>query len=70
MWVGGGGDGARRTRSRVVVTGTKSQWNMDLMDMVDLFRKNDEYKYVLVAIDISSRFAHCQSINSKEEVMS
>ena len=36
----------------MVVTGTESQWDMDLMDMVDVVQKNDNYKYVLVDTDI------------------
>ena len=45
--------GARRryTRSRVIVAGNDSQWDMDLMDMVDLAKQNDDHTYVLVAID-------------------
>ena len=58
--------GARRkyTRSRVIVADIDSQWDMDLMDMVDLAKQNDGVKYVLVAIDIFSRFAHCQPIKN------
>ena len=60
--------GARRkyTRSRVIVAGIDSQWDMDLIDMVDLAKQNDGVKYVLVAIDIFSRFAHCQPIKAKK----
>ena len=62
--------GARRkyTRSRVVVAGVDSQWDIDLMDMVDLAKRNDGYQFVLVAIDIFSRFAHCQPIKSKKGI--
>ena len=58
---------ARRTfpRSRVVVQGIDSQWDMDLMDMTSLSKDNDGIKYVLVAIDIFSRYAHCQPSPSK-----
>ena len=61
--------GARRkyTRSCVIVAGIDSQWDMDLMDMVDLAKQNDGVKYVLVAIDIFSRFAHCQPIKTKKK---
>ncbi|XP_053391513.1 uncharacterized protein LOC128554280 [Mercenaria mercenaria] len=60
--------GARRRfpRSRVIVRGIDSQWDMDLMDMVDLAEQNEGYKYVLVSIDIFSRFAFCQPIKSKK----
>ena len=61
---------ARRkySRSRVIVAGIDCQWDMDLMDMVDIAKRNDGYQYVLVAIDIFSRFAHCQAIKSKKGV--
>ena len=36
--------------------------------MVDIAKWNDGYQYVLVAIDIFSRFAHCQAIKSKKGV--
>ena len=60
--------GARRKyiRSRVIVAGIDSQWDVDLMDMVDIAKLNDGVKYVLVAIDIFSRFAHCRQIKSKK----
>ena len=59
---------ARRTfpRARVIVNGIDSMWDMDLMDMVSLASQNDNYKYVLVAIDIFSRFVHCQPIQTKK----
>ena len=52
-------------RSRVVVEGIDSQWDIDLMDMVSLAKDNDGYKYVLVTIDVFSRFTHCQPIQTK-----
>ena len=48
------------------MVGIDSQWDMDLMDMVDLAKQNDDHKYMLVAIDIFSRFAHCQPVKSKK----
>ena len=46
--------GVRRNfdRSRVIVEGLDSQWDVDLMDMKELAVQNDGYRYVLVAIDI------------------
>lgn len=38
---------------------------MDLMDMKDLASDNDGYRYVLVAIDVFSRFALCAPTKSK-----
>ena len=59
--------GARRKfkRSRVVVAGIDSLWDADLMTMIDLSKHNDDNKYVLVCIDIFSRFAYCQPIKNK-----
>ena len=59
--------GARRkyTRSRVVVAGLDSQWDEDLMHMVDLAKQNDGVQYVLVCVDIFSRYAYCQPTKSK-----
>ena len=36
-------------QGRVIVVGIDSQWDMDLMDMVDLVKQNDGVKYVLVS---------------------
>jgi hypothetical protein len=36
------------------------------MDMFDLAKTNDGYKYVLVALDIFSRFAYCEPIKTKK----
>ena len=60
------GSGRKYTRSRVIVAGIDSQWDMDLMDIVDLAKQNDGVKYVLVSIDVFSRFAYCQPIKSKK----
>ena len=61
--------GARRRfkRSRVIVNGVDSQWDIDLMDMTDLSKYNDGFKYVIVCIDIFSRFAHAQPVKSKKK---
>ena len=55
------------TQSRVIVVGLNSQWDIDLMDMTDPSKQNDGVKYVVVAIDIFSRFSHCQPVSSKQE---
>ena len=52
-------------RSRVVVEGLDSQWDVDLMDMKDLAGDNEGYQYVLIAIDVFSRFASCTPTKSK-----
>ena len=62
--------GARRRfkRSRVIVNGVDSQWDIDLMDMTDVSKYNDGFKYVIVCIDIFSRFAHAQPVKSKKGI--
>ena len=59
---------ARRhfVRSRVIVNGIDSQWDIDLMDMVDLAKDNDEYKYLLVTINVFSRYAYARPLKSKK----
>ncbi len=52
-------------RSRVIVEGRDSQWDLDLMDMVSLSKHNDQYKYVLIVIDIFSRYLWCEPVPSK-----
>ena len=59
--------GARRRfiRSRVIVEGVDSQWDIDLMDMVNLQKHNEGVKYILIAIDVFSRFLYAQPVKSK-----
>lgn len=59
--------GIRRSfeRNRVIVEGIDSMWDMDLADMVSLSDSNDHYKYLLVAIDVFSRFAWCVPLKNK-----
>ena len=44
--------GARRRfiRSRVIVEGVDSQWDIDLMDMVNLQKHNEGVKYILIVL--------------------
>lgn len=59
----------RRTfpRNRVVVAGIDDQWDADLMDMVSLSKHNDGVKYVLVTIDIFSRYSWMRPLKTKQE---
>ena len=60
--------GARRkyNRSSVIVNGINSQADMNLMDMVDHAKQNDSYQYLLVSINIFSRFARCVPLKTKK----
>ena len=59
--------GVRRSfeRSRVIVEGIDSQWDADLADMASLSESNDGFKYLLVAIDVFSRYAWCSPLKTK-----
>ena len=52
-------------RNRVVVEGIDSQWDSDLADLALLSTKNDGYKYLLVMIDIFSRYAWVRPLKTK-----
>ena len=58
---------ARRkfSRNRVVVGGLDYQWDADTMDMTSYKASNNEYKYVLVIIDIFSRYLWTRPLKTK-----
>ena len=52
-------------RNRVIVGGIDEQWQMDLADMQSLKQYNDGYRYLLVCIDVFSKYAWIVPIKSK-----
>ena len=44
-------------RNRVIVSGIDQQWQMDLADMQSMQKFNDGYRYLLVCIDVFSKYA-------------
>ena len=52
-------------RNRVVVSGIDEQWEVDLMDMASLSKQNNGVKYILLAIDIFTRYVFVQPLQSK-----
>ena len=52
-------------RNRVVVNGIDDQWDFDLMDMSALAKKNDGVKYLLLVIDIFSKYIFVRPLNNK-----
>ena len=52
-------------RSRVIVAGINDIWDSDLMDMRNLAKYNLGINYVLVAIDIFSRYLYIQPLKTK-----
>ena len=53
-------------RNKVIVDGIDDQWDMDLMDMTQLAKENDGVQYVLLAVDIFSRFVKVQPLKTKQ----
>lgn len=53
-------------RNRVYVSAIDEQWDVDLMDLANISKHNDGFKYVLVCIDIFSRYARIQALKSKK----
>ena len=45
--------------------GIDEEWQMDLADMQSLKQYNDEYRYLLVCIDVFSKYAWIVPIKSK-----
>lgn len=52
-------------RNRVIVDGPNEQWDIDLMDMTEFSNENDGIKYVIMAIDVFSRFGYTIPIKNK-----
>jgi len=50
---------------RVIVYKIDEQWQMDLVDLSKLSRYNSSYKYILVCIDIFSKYAWIVPLKSK-----
>ena len=57
----------RRTfkRNRVIVSGIDNQWDGDLMVLDSLAKYNSNYKYVLLLIDIFSRYIWTVKMKNK-----
>lgn len=52
-------------RARVIVSDIDVEWDMDLMDISNLSNDNDGIKYLLVVIDIFSKYLWVQPLKSK-----
>ena len=53
-------------RNKVIVDGIDDQWDVDLMDVTNLSKYNDGVRFVLVAIDIFSRYTWLRPLKSKQ----
>ena len=54
-----------KKRSKVVVEGIDSQWDIDLMDVGPLAKQNDGVTFVLIAIDVFSRYLFARPLKTK-----
>ena len=52
-------------RNRVIVGGIDYQWQMDLADMQSMQKFNDGYRYLLVCIDVFSKYAWVVPLKNK-----
>ena len=52
-------------RNRVIVGGIDQQWQMDLADMQSMQKFNDGYHYLLVCIDVFSKYAWVVPLKNK-----
>lgn len=51
-----------------MVTGIDDQWSADLMDMTKFAKYNDGFMYVLVVIDVLSKYLWMRSLIDKKEI--
>ena len=56
------------SRRRVIVGSIDYQWDADLVDMVSFESNNDGYKYILVVIDILSRYLWTRPLKNKQGI--
>ena len=52
-------------RNRVIVGGIDQQWQMDLADMQSMQKFNDGYRFLLVCIDVFSKYAWVVPLKNK-----
>ena len=55
----------RMKRGRVIVSSIDSLWQADLADLSSLSQFNDDFKWILVVIDVFSKYLWCVSLKSK-----
>ena len=53
-------------RNRVIVGGIDQQWQMDLADMQSMQKFKDGYRYLLVCIDVFSKYAWVIPLKNKK----
>ena len=53
------------TRNRVIATGIDDQWDADLMDMTKYAKYNDNVRFILLAIDVFSKYVWLRPLQNK-----
>lgn len=56
----------RFKRNKVIVAGIDDQWDADLIDVANIQKYNDGTRYILLVIDIFSRFLWLRPLKSKQ----
>ena len=54
--------------THIVVAGIDDQWSAGIMDMVEFSKYNDEFAYVLVVIDVLSKYLWLRKLKDKKEI--
>ena len=54
-----------KKRNRVYVEGIDSQWDIDLMDMAQFASSNRGIKYILLTVDIFSKYVYLRPLKNK-----
>lgn len=54
------------SRNKVVVAGIDDQWDADLMDMTKFKKENDGVQFVLLVIDIFSKYVWMRHLKDKK----
>jgi transposase InsO family protein len=55
-----------QNRTSIVVAGIDDQWSADLMDLVKFAKYNDGYRYILVVIDLFSKYLWLRKLKDKK----
>ena len=50
----------------VIAAGVDDTWGLDLADMAEWHASNEGYKYILVVVDVFSRYAWCRALKTKD----
>lgn len=58
----------RFQRNKIMVTGIDDQWSADLMDMTKFANYNDGFTYILVVIDVLSKYLWMRPLKNKRGI--